>query len=351
MKGLYHEIKNLLQTPTQLNIFVRLLYLVTTRSPISGQVQVCGCILHYHKSGTMQEVLPKRRLAGTLFVKDQLRWTKQLTSALIHIMYSEPRQYFSDLKMDNILITSDNEDGSVLLIDHEQDRTIFACAPPEIYYIDWLYELADTDALGPSLKNKFTLMLNDYLKEKGVLTPFQEQELPYSNSPNGYYFSWLACNEEEREAAEVFLLGKALWCIFEGVGEPCNILGRSAIYESSLEFPEFKRTPESLRNLIKKCTSGAREWSTGPLQVFRKESKIYPRGKTGVDGQPTATIEETKKIIQQTWHAVVERIIGFVEAKQRYDNGDPRPEDFEFLGYLNRPKLQEVLDELENFHI
>ena len=58
-------------------------------------------------------------------------------------------------------------------------------------------------------------MLNDFLEERGVLTPFGEQELPYSNATNGSYFLWLACNEEEREAAEVFLLGKALWRALE----------------------------------------------------------------------------------------------------------------------------------------
>lgn len=42
----------------------------------------------------------------------------------------------------------------------------------------------------------------------------------YDNPDHGYYNTWASLSSPEQEAAEVFMLGKVLWCIFEGVISP-----------------------------------------------------------------------------------------------------------------------------------
>ena len=82
------------------------------------------------------------------------------------------------------------------------------------------------------------------------------------------------------------MLGKALWCIFEGVGDADIVLGRSNIHDGEQRFPEFVRTPPPLRELIRRCTAGAREWSDGPIKIYRREGKVFPLGQTGLNGEP-----------------------------------------------------------------
>ena len=81
-----------------------------------------------------------------------------------------------------------------------------------------------------------------------------------------------------------------------------------------------------------KYTAGSREWLDwdGPLGLYRKRSKIYPRGRAGLEGEPTAMTKE------------------FVRARMRYDQGVATPDDMKHLIHLERPKFQEVLEELEN---
>ncbi len=57
----------------------------------------------------------------------------------------------------------------------------------------------------------------------------------------------------------VYMLGKALWCFFEGVGDTDFVLGQPSIYDGQQRVPEFIRTPCDLRELIERCTAGARE--------------------------------------------------------------------------------------------
>lgn len=55
----------------------------------------------------------------------------------------------------------------------------------------------------------------------------------------------------------MYMLGKALWCLFEGVWDPGIVLGRSSVYDGQQRFPEFVRTPPDLQGLINISMVGA----------------------------------------------------------------------------------------------
>ncbi len=353
MSALYHELKVLLTMPPHPNIVQKPLYLVTSYCPVHDEHRVCGFILKYYKLGALQELLPQRMLDGSLNQHDQINWAKDVTSALRHIS-SAFRQFYSDLKMDNILVVSEDGRERAILVDFEQGRNLYIWAPPEIYYVEWIAELGSkdisrSDDLSAETIDKYSAILDRHLSSRGYSLPLQTPGPIYENPLHGWYYPWLISTAQEREAGEIYSLGKVLWCIFEGVGDACNVLGRSIAFESEQQFPEFRRTPESLRELIRRCTAGAREWKDNPIELVRVGETVYPRGKTGRHGEPKATAGETLQAIKAFWQDEMLKAEKFVEARLRYDKGEAYPEDMTWLDYLQRPTLEEVAQALESF--
>jgi len=272
--------------------------------------------------------------------------------ALIHVQ-STPGQFYSDLKMDNILLTgSDGEKETAILTDFEQSRNFYNWAPPEIYYVEWIAELGNAkiarSSIDPKTRERYAATFNRYLRSKGQsLVP--TQGAMYDNPDHGWYFPWIFSTPKEQEAGEVYCLGKVIWCIFEGVGDADNVLGRSIPIESEQRFPEFRRTPEALRGLIKSCTAGAREWKDGPISIFRKGGTVYPLGKTGRNGEPKGTFGETREAIKKFWLGEMAKAEAFLEAKEEFEHGQANETQRAMLEYLDRPTLKEVLDKLEDF--
>jgi hypothetical protein len=351
---LYHELKNLLSIPPARTIIRAPQYLVTLACPTQSENRVCGFLLEYYELGSLQDILPRWRLDGTLKLRQQVNWAKEVTSALIHL-YSTPGLFYSDLRMDQILL-SHNDDGSdtVVLIDFEQSRNVYNWAPPEIYYLEWVAELgswefARTDQLSKETMDKYSGILARYLLSRKYPLPLRTAGAVYDNPPHGWYFPWLASTLKEQESGTVYELGKALWCLFEGVGDADIILGRSNVHEAEQRFPEFRRTPEPLRDLIRNCTAGAREWIDGPIKIYRREGKIFPLGKTGLNGEPEGTLEETKDTIKSFWQNEMSKAEAFLLARERYDKGEATKDDLSLLHYLRRPTLNEVFQSLEKF--
>lgn len=122
---LFHELKVLLHQPPSVRVVDPPAYLVTTYCPEQGENRVCGFLLKYYKRGTIAKLLPQRRQEGSLTLRQQLQWAKDVTSALLHVINS-PAKFYSDLRMDNIVIDT-KEDGSetAVLLDLEQGRNIY----------------------------------------------------------------------------------------------------------------------------------------------------------------------------------------------------------------------------------
>ena len=353
---LYHEVKVLLSLPRSLYIAERPAFLVTTYRSGSCRSRVCGFLMKYYGLGTLYSILPERRREGTLALEQQTQWAKDITSALMHVI-SVPGNFYSDLRMDNIVLSA-NSDGSetAVLIDFEQSRNIYNWAPPEIYYMEWIAELGYkdldySDAVDQETRHKYSTMLERYFSISQRQIAVHNPPEHYDNPPHGWYYPWLASSSDEKEACEVYLLGKALYCLFEGLADHSIILGRSTTNEGKQVFPEFRRTPPPLRDLIKQCTGGAREWKDGPMKITRCGGKVFPVGKTGMNGEQEATFEETKLAIKNFWQNEMRKAEAFIIAKGRFESGDADDKDLELLDYLRRPKLAHVLQTLESFQV
>jgi hypothetical protein len=351
--ALYNELKMLLSIDRHPNIIERPVKLVTTKSGATSEARVCGFLLPYHERGAMQEALPQLRLKGELKLQDQLRWSKQVTAALQHII-SSPACFYSDLKMDNILLAHDG-DGKLkaILADFEQSRNFYNWAPPEVYYIEWIAELgheriARSGLIDPATFEKYSNLFSRYLASRGQ-SSVPTQQRKYDNPPHGWYFPWVLSSPSERESHMVYCLGKVLWCIFEGEGDADIILGRSLMIEAEQRFPQFTTTPEPIRELIKRCTAGAREWKDGPISIVRRGGQVFPLGRSGINGEPTATLAETKQAIKTFWRGEMEKAEKFALAQIAYDTDSAQESDIELLDYLRRPKLAEILNDLNAF--
>ena len=344
-QSMYHEIKVLLTLSPHPNIIQRPPYLVTINTEDHGEYPVCGFLLEYQAGGSLENILPYKDFTFT----ERLEQAKQLTAALLHI--KQQNQFYSDLKMDNILLNTTSSSAATILVDFEQGRNIFTFAPPEIYYVEWLQELSVNKLLPKSERQQFSDLFKAYMVSRGFEPPYLESRDLYDNPPNGWYLPWLSSTPAEREAGMVFCLGKAIYCIFEGVSAVSNVLGISRASDESLELPKYVKTPEPLRTLIDNCTRGARESEYGGLGIVRVGSKIFPRGKTGRNGEERATVEETKVAIKETWTKEVERTQAFVQTRMRNDKGEKEDGDADLLKYLQRPNLIEVSKALERIQV
>ena len=181
MPALYHEMKVLLTLPAHPNIIQRPLYLVTIYSPTHGEHRVCSFILRYHELGALQELLPQRLLNSSLKWRDQINWAQDVTSALRHVI-SIPGQFYSDLKMDNILVSSEKGREKAILVDFEQSRKLYTWAPPEVYYLEWI---ARSDELSAETKSKYSGILDRYLSSRGYRLPLRTHGPIYDNPPHG----------------------------------------------------------------------------------------------------------------------------------------------------------------------
>ena len=352
--ALYHEVKVALTLPRSQYIAGPAAYLVTISNEDGSEARVCGFLTEYYELGTLQRNLPERRQNGSLSLQQQVRWARELTSALLHVM-SVPGYFYSDLRMDNMVLAR-NPDGSesLKLIDFDQSRNIYNWVPPEIYYLEWMAELSHEDfdwshAVEAQSRRKYSTLLDRFLSVKGYTARPQTPPLNYDNPPQGWYFPWLLSNQQEQEASHVYLLGKALYCLFEGLGDADIILGRSLPEEAEQRFPEFRRTPLPIQELVKNCTAGAREWKDGHIKVYRRGGKVFPLGKAGLNGEGEATFDETKTAIKSFWQNEMVKAERFIKAREKYELGEADEKDLKELDYLRRPRLAEVLSTIDTF--
>lgn len=327
-KYIYHEIVSLLTLPSHPNI-IRPLYLATKKCGFGGKTGVIGMLQEYHAAGTLRDILPRRALQGTLHLKDQLRWAKQLTSALVHIR-SQGRHY-SDLRLDNILL-SDSDD--VVLVDFEQRGVWCSFSAPEIAFLDYIVTMATSDdgEMPAEKREEYRGKLERYVPGWR-----DTRRKSYVANTDGYALGWFGLSAEEKESAMVYMLGRVLWCIFEGVSMPERAVWRTCRLESELTFPDYSRTPREMRRLIDACTVGRIE------RGHEREPKIVREGSRVVlrDGDGTETAEMVQKAAKVWWKAELEVAEKFLE--DRYE----RKKAGDFRVSFERPKLEEVLRGLE----
>lgn len=329
-KYLYHELKVLLTLPPHPNIVSRPAHLILKQCKFGGKVAVIGFTLHYHRKGTLRDCLTFRCLQNSLRLDDQLAWAIQITEALRCIRNAG--NFYCDLRLDNIVL--DDNDG-VVLIDFEARGVAFSASAPEINYLEYIYSVAtdvDEEMFPFGTREKYKQLYRRMVHGRSIPRPGES----YKNPRLGYSVPWQYLDEKEREAAEVYMLGRVLWCIFEGVGSPEKTAMVQHLHENELEFPQWGRTPQHIRDLIERCTRFQEKQGYKKLPVIRSEKLLVVRG--AEQGRDPDEVQEVAKLWWQTELKTAE-----VFLEQRLTS-EADPDSIPF----GRPGLDDVLLELKH---
>ncbi|KAK3320446.1 hypothetical protein B0T19DRAFT_429629 [Cercophora scortea] len=360
---LYNELKMLLTLPAHPNLVPRPLYIVTRRGRFGGKRGVCGFILPYYALGSLKHRLLEHQLGSSsskITPSEQFRWARQVADVFVHIS-SVGGTFYPDLKPDNIVLR-ERERGKVdaVLLDLEQRGGWFSWTPPEVAYVEYLEilagELIAEEHKG--VREEVTGLLKEYFGDEDW-TPGSQRDR-YWNSEGGFSAPWLALRDttgDRWDRAQVFMLGKLLWCLFERQG-----LVRCGIDHEMLQedvgdcggdrvigFPEFRETPEGVQRLIRACTKGAPEWEGRGRGVVLSRGKLVPVGAWMEGRAGEVTAEETRDEARRWWTKEVEKAMTFVkEVVEGRRQGRDGTQVSEVLRQAEaRPGLVDVLAEIE----
>lgn len=162
----------------------------------------------------------------------------------------------------------------------------------------------------------------------------------------------LSSQKIEREAAQVSMLGKLLWRIFEGRSSINYSLGTELPREQNWdhEFPEFRQTPIALRPYIQACTAGAPEWKGRFRSLVRRGDKLYTKGIVlgNVNNKSEALL--AREAARKWWLIEISDTKRFLEARLKERTGqDGHGETSESTTLTSqRPSLNRVKKILED---
>lgn len=344
-KYLYLELRHLLTIKPHQNIVSRPGWIVTKRVAFGGKNAVVGFLLEYHRHGTIRDILPFRRAHGSLKLKDQILWSRQITSALLHL-HEECHFFYPDLRLDNIVVS---EAGNAVMVDFEQRGVWCEFSAPEVNFIEYMLLIASSEELPESVRQRFKKRVDELLRGVGDIADFTSSQEHVKPLPS-YNVPWLCLSRDEQEAAEVYMLGRVLWTIFEGVSAPHrSAVWQSYKWESDLEFPSFRRTPPRLRNLIDRCTRGRRPTLSEKVARVGSKLALMPGaevlGGDGDLGKPEDSEEVAiHRAAKRWWADEVGHAEAFLDEREELlAKGQWTSNPF------NRPSLRSVLEELDKF--
>lgn len=133
--------------------------------------------------------------------------------------------------------------------------------------------------------------------------------------------AWSLLDEPELDRAQVFRLGKLLWCIFEwSACIKCN-LSPDNVRERGLRpgFPAFSQaTPAAVQHLIRRCTARAPEW-VGRRRPIEKEGDRLVCVDAGLREQTECDEGDEGVLVQKAakswWQEELRQATAYVEAK------------------------------------
>lgn len=331
-KYIYHELRQLLRIPPHTNIVSRPAHLVTKKCSFGSKTAVLGFTLEYQTGGSIRDLVPFLELHHNLPLTTKAKWATQLSSALLHLR-SKTGIFYPDLRMDNIVL---DESGDVVMVDFEQRGVWCEFAAPEVNAIDYVRLLAVDEAIPTSHTEKYRKMLSSLLPGWNDMVEGDGYTWP----TDGYNIAWACLTPLEQEACEVYMLGRVLWCIFEAASAPQrSSVWLSYRWEPTVEFPEYRRTPKVMRDLIDRCTLGRRECLTN--HIVRRKNQLVLRK---FENTGLSTEELVQKTASQWWTAELRRSEEWLSmraegVKSGNWNGN----------YYGRPTMRQVHDELKAF--
>ena len=372
---MYNELKMLLSLAPHLNVIGRPLGVVTKKGRFGSRRGVCGFLIEWFPMGSLRETLLKGDSCETASLAQKFRWARQVIEALVHVNRHTKAGFYPDLKPDNVVLRESTKTGmsDAILIDLEQRGGWFAWSPPEVAYLEYLETLVGDEGMPEgNVRDEVLQQLREYYDDPAWVPEANSRR--YRNADGGFSSPWLALLQERvtcgahrdlLERAQVFMLGKFLWCIFEG--QPlvrCGIdheVLRDADpeYESrrsgaARAFPEFRKTPVELHELIRNCTAGAPEWNTAQPRlpgVVLRIGKLYsaiPDAKLG-----EVAVKDTQETARRFWQAEVERARAFLrevlllKGKPQHGLQEPTLAAVFLDQVRRRPMFSEVLGELK----
>jgi len=350
-KYLYAELRNLLQLEPHPHVISHPQYLATKYCRFGGKTGVVGFVIPYHPRGSLRDILPLLRIHGQLTLATQLKWAAQLASAVLHVR-ERGRIFYPDLRLDNVLL-SDTDD--IIMVDFEQRGVWCEFAAPEVNALEYTRILASDDPHSPDTEPTIPEHVHDrYAARLARLLPdwdaLQDTE-EYADLPHGYdsfNVPWQCLDPVEQEAAEVYMLGRVLWCIFEGQSAPQHAaVWQSYRWEPDYEFPEYRRTPPPLRHLIDRCTRGRRDVLS--RLITRRGSKLVLRASDAAAAACTPSGESTDaaevlRVAREWWSNEIEASDAFLQMRDEMKGRG------EWSGnYFERPTLREVATALGEF--
>lgn len=309
-------------------------------------------LLPYYRSSepdSFRDSLPRWRINNQLSLFQVLDWAIQLSSAVLHVR-EEGKLFYPDLRLDNVVLDADRK---IKMVDFEQRGVWCEFGPPEVNAIDYIRILAQAEPFLPDDSSGGPCIPEEVqLRYAGILSRLlpgwesldsKEEYTPPSSNPHGYAgynLAWLCLNLMEQEAAEVYMLGRVLWCLFEGQSAPQpGAVWQSYVREPDLEFPAYRRTPEGMKGLIDRCTRGRRKMLSS--LVARRGSKLVLRRRKEAEDA-----EDVVNVARQWWSGEIRAAEEFLRMREE------RKERGEWEGnYYGRPMLREVLAELEDYRV
>jgi hypothetical protein len=334
---LYHELKVLLSIPPHEGVLGPPLYIVTMTCNFGGKVGVCGFILPYYSRGSLRESIPNLRQRGLECV---LKIAVQILNALIHLK-ENGGVYCSDLRPDNIILSEKDGSDCALLIDFEQRGNWYAWSPPEIYALQSLQSLIKYHRTPEEDKARYRGLLSSVRCSYATISVDSKYKLQHGGAND----AWNSLSDEQQESATVYIFGKLLWCLLEGVSTVSsfdNLWRTSPDDKDAIEFPEFKNTPDSLRQLILDCTNGSPEREGRYPVVIRDETKIGLRtSRVFIDQTSAIEILESST---GWWKEELERSKDLLEGRK-----DCFPANsYISMPFFDRPTLAEIHEKLQN---
>jgi hypothetical protein len=304
VRYMYHELRLLLSQEAHPNVISQPILIVTKQCKFGGKRGICGFLLEYHPLGTLRSALrPGSPQSTEISMNTRARWALQIASALVHIVKS-PAGYFSDLKLDNVVLQKQGNEYNAVLIDFEQRGAWFSWSPPEINHIVCLVYLANIGTkfgLLATVSQRYKALLQECLPTWREVSDTKQ----YENGRDGYNQAWMSLTPPEQEKATVFMFGKVLWCLFEeqSTTNSATFFGAEIFREVNPQyrFPDFRQTPDIIRDLIKQCTIGAPELKGQKAVLYRVGDKVYPAGASDGLTKTDATREETQDVARKWW--------------------------------------------------
>ncbi|KAK3897167.1 hypothetical protein C8A05DRAFT_39283 [Staphylotrichum tortipilum] len=337
---MYHELRVLVGMGGQRGVVGRPLGVVVKRCRFGGKVGVCGFLEEYYgEHGSLQRVLgdPVRRAVG---LGQKVGWLRELALALVYVRDHGPG-FYSDLKPSNVLLVT-REDGCTapLLIDFEQRGSWYSWSPPEVQFVEFLDMLA-TKASSASTRERYSEILYRCIHGWSP----QHQERPLSAAPQGYSLGWTALDQAGQQRAQMFGLGKMMWCVLEELPS-CNTFVSIETLAEGIDqrqrFPEFDKTPAELRELIRRCTASAPEWKGKGFPAQRRGNKLVPVEPRAGTGEVPDSVY-VQRLAREWWRKRVKDAENYVK---NYGVGGSVTTN---AVNAEVPTLEEVVDILINF--